>query len=195
MTAGESSARMIEFEQALLYAARCHRGQVRKGTEIPYIAHPLAVAGLVLEYGGSSTEAIAGLLHDVVEDCGGAPRQAEIALRFGPDVAAIVSECTDTDQTPKPPWRQRKEQYIAHLDTASRSALLVSACDKLHNARSIVSDLRALGATTWTKFNGGREGTLWYYQTLVQAFSGRGLTPRLLAALSESVDEMQRLSP
>src|SRR5579863_7272924 len=128
------------FERALLFATRKHAGQHRKGTAVPYIAHLLSEAGLVLEAGGDENLAIAALLHDVVEDCGGAPMLREIRRRFGKRVAHVVDGCTDTDVTPKPPWRKRKEDYLKHLRTANYDTRLVSAADKLHNARSVITD-------------------------------------------------------
>ena len=158
------------FEQALIYACVVHSGQDRKGTDVPYISHLLFVAGLALENGANEDEAIAALLHDAVEDAGGKARARDIRCRFGDAVADIVEGCTDADEVPKPPWRERKEAYIAHLSEASPSVLLVSCCDKVHNARSIVTDLSEIGEQLWERFNGGREGTLWYYQALAIAF-------------------------
>jgi (p)ppGpp synthase/HD superfamily hydrolase len=173
------------FEKALLYATRIHGGQMRKKTRIPYIAHILGVTAIALEYGAKETEAIAALLHDAVEDCGGAKRLRDIDRRFGKRVAKIVDGCTDTDQTPKPPWRERKEAYIAHLKRASASTRLVSAADKLHNARAILRDLRKEGDKLWSRFNGGKEGSLWYYRLLVTAFREDDE--------SELVDELDRV--
>jgi (p)ppGpp synthase/HD superfamily hydrolase len=181
------------FEEALIYAARMHRAQVRKGSRTPYVAHLLGVAGLVLEAGGSEDEAIAALLHDAVEDQGGSPTREEIRRRFGEEVAAIVDGCTDAEVVPKPPWRARKERYIAHVAGASRSVLLVSSADKLHNARAILADYRALGETLWGRFNGGRDGTLWYYRALVTAFRSAGGTP-FLADLERTVAELESLA-
>ena len=182
------------FENAFQYAAIAHAGQVRKGTPIPYLSHLMAVASLVLEHGGDEDEAIAALLHDTVEDAGGQTRLADVRSRFGDRVAAIVEGCTDTDVTPKPPWRQRKEAYIAHLRHASASTLLVSCCDKLHNARSIVSDLHVHGAATWNKFNGGRDGTLWYYATLLAEYQSSSVPRPLVEELSRTVAAMRDLS-
>ncbi|MCX7168598.1 MAG: HD domain-containing protein [Rhodocyclales bacterium] len=130
------------FSEALTLAHHLHGGQVRKGTAVPYVAHVLAVAGIALEHGADEDEAIAALLHDAVEDCGGAPVLADIRHRFGDRVADIVSACSDTDVTPKPPWQARKEAYLAHLKDAPASVRLVSAADKLHNARTILADYR-----------------------------------------------------
>ncbi|MBC7929191.1 MAG: HD domain-containing protein [Rubrivivax sp.] len=181
------------FEEALVYAARLHAGQLRKGTAIPYVSHLLAVAGLVLENGGAEDEAIAALLHDAVEDQGGAATREEIRLRFGEQVAAIVDGCTDAETVPKPPWRERKERYVAHIADASDSVRLVSASDKLHNARSILSDLRSCGGAVWDRFKGGREGTLWYYRSLVEAFRAHGSSP-LVEELTRTVAEIERLA-
>lgn len=125
------------FERALVYAARAHRGQLRKGSQVPYISHLLAVSALVIEDGGDEDEAIAALLHDVVEDQGGASRLADVKREFGGRIAAIVSACSDTDETPKPPWRERKERYLEHLETADSSVVGVSLADKVHNAQSL----------------------------------------------------------
>lgn len=182
-----------KFEEALVYATRVHGGQLRKKTKIPYIGHLLGVTAIALEYGATESEAIAALLHDAVEDGGGAARQQEINERFGADVGAIVAGCTDTDQTPKPPWRERKEKYIAHLATASASTRLVSASDKLHNAQAIVHNLREDGADVWERFKGGKEGTLWYYRALVQAFQAHGESP-LVSELARVVDKMEELA-
>ncbi len=165
------------FEEALLYATRLHRDQTRKGTEVPYVTHLLAVAAIVGENGGTEDEVVAALLHDAPEDRGGKERLEEIRARFGDEVAEIVDGCTDTYEDPKPEWRPRKEAYIAHVAEASPSVRLVSAADKLHNARSILADLRALGDELWDRFTGGKEGTLWYYRALVEAYAGAGSNP------------------
>ncbi|WP_426960300.1 HD domain-containing protein [Muricoccus radiodurans] len=171
--------------EASSYAIAAHAGQVRKGTTIPYAAHLLAVCALVLEHGGDSEQAAAALLHDVVEDCGAGHRQA-IAERFGPRVAMIVEACTDADVLPKPPWRARKEAYLAHLAEAPSDALLVSLADKVHNARAIVGDLRAEGMSVFDRFRGGVDGTVWYYTALAEAFS-RLLPGRLSETLASEV--------
>lgn len=158
------------FVRAFLFAAEKHKGQPRKTTSIPYIAHLIGVASLVLEAGGDEDLAIAALLHDVVEDCGGAPMLKEVRRRFGPRVAKVVDGCTDADTYPKPPWRERKEKYIEHLKDAEADTRLVSAADKLNNVRSILSDYRQIGEFVWERFNGGRDGTLWYYRALREEF-------------------------
>jgi len=179
------------FEEALPFAARLHRDQVRKGTGIPYVSHLLGVAGIVLEHGGTEDEAIAALLHDAVEDQGGAPTLETIRQRFGDAVAAIVAGCTDTDETPKPPWRKRKDEYVAHLASASPSVRLVSAADKLHNARTILADHRRHGDAVWSRFSGGKDGTLWYYRALVEAFRSHGATP-LVEELDRVVSDLEQ---
>jgi (p)ppGpp synthase/HD superfamily hydrolase len=180
--------------EALSYAAQLHREQMRKGTNTPYVTHLLAVAGIVGDYGGDEEQIIAALLHDGPEDHGGQPILDHIRANFGDRVADIVEACTDTLQTDnKPPWRARKEAYIAHLKTISPDARLVSCADKLHNARSIVRDLRQMGpAATWGRFRGGREGTLWYYRSLAEEFRQRG--PEALALeLNRAVSVMESL--
>ena len=185
------------FEDALVYAARLHAKQIRKGTTIPYVSHLLSVASIVLEHGGNEIEAIAALLHDAIEDQGGTETREEIRRRFGDAVVSIVDGCTDAEVIPKPPWKERKEQYIARLSHASPSILLVSAADKLHNARAILGDYRALGENLWDRFNGGKEGTLWYYKSLVDAFkqaaAGTALAP-LIEELERVVGEIEKLS-
>ena len=183
------------FNQAFAYAAELHAEQPRKGTTIPYISHPLAVAAIVLEHGGDEDEAIAALLHDAIEDAGGDRVRQGIRARFGEVVAEIVEGCTDTDVTPKPPWRERKEAYIEHAKDASRSVLLVSASDKLHNGRAILLDYRSLGESLWGRFKGGKEGTLWYYRSLVTVFRNHPLANRpLVDELDRVVTEIERLA-
>ncbi len=181
------------FVEALLFATRLHAAQRRKGTTVPYIAHLLAVTSIVLENGGNEDEAIAALLHDSIEDQGGATTREEIRRRFGNDVVAIVDGCTDADVIPKPPWRARKEAYISHLRQAPPSVRLVSLADKLHNARSLLADYRQLGDALWRRFNGGKAGTLWYYRSVVDALSEAGASP-LLEELERVVAELEFLA-
>jgi (p)ppGpp synthase/HD superfamily hydrolase len=186
------------FEEALVLAVRLHAGQTRKGTDTPYISHLLAVAGIVLEHGASEDEAIAALLHDAAEDQGGRATLEKIRDRFGETVAEIVAGCTDSWTIPRPPWRMRKKAYIAHLRGASASVRLVSAADKLHNARTILADYRALGESLWSRFNGGRKGTLWYYRALVDVLRDTGPPPIVEASIIEELDrvvsELERLA-
>lgn len=181
------------FDEALAFARHLHDDQQRKGSDIPYFAHLLSVTALVLENGGGEDEAIAAVLHDAVEDQGGAATLAVIRERFGATVAAIVEGCSDTDLDPKPPWRKRKEDYIAGVRHASPSVRLVSACDKLHNARSILHDYRVLGDRLWDRFAGGRDGTVWYYRSLVEAYQSSGNSP-LIDELDLVVSEIERLT-
>lgn len=181
------------FTEALTYATQLHAKQIRKGSGVPYIAHLLGVASIALEYGANEDEAIAALLHDAIEDQGGAATREEIRRRFGDNVTAIVDGCTDSDTIPKPPWRQRKEAYIAHICTASPSVLLVSGADKLYNAQSIRKDYRVLGESLWERFKGGKEGTLWYYRTLVDTFHKTGSIP-MIEELERVVAEIEVLA-
>jgi (p)ppGpp synthase/HD superfamily hydrolase len=158
------------FDRALQLAHDLHRCQPRKKSDVPYIAHLLAVTAIVLENGGDEDTAIAALLHDAVEDQGGQPTLDAICREFGERVARIVHECTDADGEPKPPWRFRKQQYLQALPHKSTEALLVSFGDKIHNCRSIVRDLHRDGQAVWTRFEGRRDGTLWYYQELLEKF-------------------------
>jgi GTP pyrophosphokinase len=181
------------FEEALAYAARLHACQVRKGTRIPYVAHLLSVSALVLEDGGDEDQAIAALLHDAVEDQGGRPQLQQIRRRFGERVAAIVEGCTDADEIPKPPWRARKEAYLAHLRTADPAVRRVSVADKLHNARAILADYRLVGDALWERFSGGRYGVLWYYRALADIHLDVTAGP-LADELGRVVAEMERLA-
>jgi (p)ppGpp synthase/HD superfamily hydrolase len=173
-------------------AAVLHAGQRRKIGGEPYLAHLLAVAALVLEGGGDEDEAIAGLLHDAVEDQGGMPTLEAIRRRFGDRVAEIVWGCSDAAGAPKPPWRRRKEAYVAHLAGATSSVRLVAAADKLHNARSILRDYRRLGPSLWSHFHGGRDGTLWYYRAVVETLKSAGMTP-LVEELDRAVANLERV--
>src|SRR5262249_18213622 len=181
------------LSDAFAFAAAKHARQKRKGTEIPYVEHLMGVASTALRFGADWDETIAALLHDAPEDQGGRPVLDEIRSRFGPRVAEIVEGCTDTFDEPKPAWRPRKERYIAHLADVSPSVLRVSAADKLHNARAILEDYRAQGEALWPRFNGGREGTLWYYRALVEAFRKRGASP-IVEELDRVVTELERLA-
>ncbi len=181
------------FEDALVLAHQLHAKQTRKGTSIPYVGHLLAVTSLVIENGGTEDEAIAALLHDAIEDAGGDRIRRLIRERYGENVLAIVEGCTDTDQTPKPPWRKRKEDYIAHVRHAPPSIRLVSMADKLHNARSILQDYRVIGEDVWKRFTGGKDGSLWYYRALVEVFRASGSSP-LLDELDRVVSELERLA-
>lgn len=163
------------FGEAVSYATAAHAGQRRKGTAIPYIYHPVAVSALVMENGGTEDQAIAALLHDVIEHCG--PHHAPIiAERFGASVLTIVKDLTDeaSDMAgQKPPWRERKLAYLAHLATASESSVLVSAADKLHNALAIKADFDELGESVFDRFSKPRADTFWYYCSLIKVIAGR----------------------
>jgi len=178
------------FRRAFLFAADLHSGQTRKASTTPYIAHLMGVASLVLEFGGTEDLAIAALLHDVVEDCGGLPMLKEVRRRFGPRVAKIVDGCTDSYTEPKLPWRERKETYIRHLRKADAETRFVSAADKLNNVRSILSDYREVGESIWARFSGGREGTLWYYRSLLKEFL-RHKSSRLIGELALAIRELE----
>ncbi|HZY57851.1 MAG TPA: HD domain-containing protein [Rubrobacteraceae bacterium] len=182
-----------KFEKALLYAARLHSDQTRKGTDTPYVAHLLAVTAIVGENGGTEAEMVAALLHDAPEDQGGEERLEDIRARFGEAVAEIVDGCVDTYEEPKPPWRPRKEAYVERMKTAPASVQLVSAADKLHNARSILADLRAVGDDLWDRFTGGKSGTLWYYRALVEAYTAERARP-VVEDLDRVVSEIEDLT-
>jgi (p)ppGpp synthase/HD superfamily hydrolase len=186
------------FDRALLYATHIHGGQVRKGTSVPYIAHLLAVAATVLEYGGSEDVAIAALLHDAVEDQGGEPRLADIRNRFGDRVADIVRACSDSVVNAsagerKEDWHLRKTRYVEHLRAADPDMLLVSLADKVHNALSILRDLRKpeVGEAVWGRFKASKQDTLWHYRELAQAFM-KHRPGQLADELGEIVDAIEK---
>lgn len=191
------------FSEAVDYARVAHAAQVRKGSSVSYIYHLLGVASLVIEFNGSEDQAIAGLLHDTLEDCGAA-HEAIIRAQFGDAVADIVKDCTDgsaeskashTDPADKRRnWMERKHAYIAHLKTATEQTLLVSACDKLHNARAIVRDLEnpAIGSKVFDRFTGRRDGTLGYYQSLADIFTARNVP--VARVLDNAVARMHALA-
>ena len=181
------------FHDAVGLALLLHQKQLRKGTDTPYAGHLLAVTALVIEHGGSEDQAIAAMLHDAVEDQGGEPTLALIRKSFGEEVAGIVAALTDTDVTPKPPWRARKEAYIAHVAEIPPAAVLVALADKVHNAQAIVRDVREHGDEVWERFNaGGREEVVWYYRELARALRRR-TDGALMDELEEAVREMEEL--
>lgn len=190
-----SSSRFVD---AVDFAIHAHEGDVRKGTSIPYVSHLLQVAGLVLEFGGDEDEAIGGLLHDTAEDAGGEAMLTQIRSQFGEKVESIVRENSDSitdSKDAKAPWRERKEHYLAGIAKKSPSALLVSVCDKIHNARSLATDNRHLGPAHWDRFNATREDSLWYYRSLVEAFERRrDADSRLGPAIEVLRLEVERLS-
>lgn len=169
---------------------------MRKGSDLPYVGHLLGVASIVLEEGGDEDQAIAALLHDAVEDQGGLPLLEDVRKRFGDRVASIVEGCTDAVTNPKPPWRERKEQYLSHLVTAPRDVLLVSIADKLFNARAILTDHYRVGEAVWERFRAGRDSQLWYYRSLADTFLQLGdEVPVLLAReLDRVVTEIEHVA-
>lgn len=175
--------------QAMELMYQLHKDQVRKGAGVPYITHLLAVAALVGEYGGDEDQFIAALLHDAVEDAGGQPVLEEIRRLFGERVARMVWACSDTDVMPKPPWRARKEAFIAAVAEAPEEVRLIIAADKLHNVRSLVLDLRRMGCGVWSRFSGGEEGSLWAYGALLGALS-EGWEHPILLELREAMEQL-----
>lgn len=186
------------FDRAVQYANRIHADQTRKGTDVPYMTHLLGVASLVLENGAQSEEEVIGaLLHDAAEDQGGRPRLEDIREQFGEQVAHIVDACTDSYESPKPPWRERKEAYVTHVRErvelgGDEPALRVSLADKLHNTRAILADVRESGDAVFERFNRKKDGTIWYYAVLVDAF--RGFPNRMVGELEREVTELRRLA-
>lgn len=182
------------FDDALVYAAHVHAAQVRKGTRTPYVSHLLGTASIALEHGASEDVAIGALLHDAAEDQGGRARLEDVRGRFGDHVAMIVDACTDSYDDPKPAWRRRKEAYVAGIAGKHADARLVSASDKLHNARAILCDYRQLGDELWVRFTADKEGILWYYESLVSAFHSAGDRTALVDELAATVRELQSLA-
>lgn len=178
------------FVAAVELARDLHADQARKGTTIPYLSHLLAVSSLVIEYGGDEDQAIAGLLHDAIEDAGGVETEALISARFGERVAGIVRACSDTDVVPKPPWLARKRAYIDHLDDAPADVLVVSLADKVHNARSLASDLSVHGPAMWDRFNANAAHSHWYYSALYATFDRRLPEHPLVSELAASIDRI-----
>ena len=179
------------FDDAFRFAHELHAGQTRKGTTAPYVGHLMGVASIVLDDGGSEDEAIGALLHDAVEDQGGRQRLDEIRERFGDTVARIVEDCTDSWETPKKPWAERKRQYVDHARHLGASSLRVSAADKVHNAYAILRDLRNSGEAVWGRFNAAPDDILSYYESLVRAYREAG-GGRLVDELDRIVRGIQR---
>jgi GTP pyrophosphokinase len=185
------------FQEALRYAVDLHAQDVRKGSGVPYVAHLLSVCGLVLSSGGSESEAIAALLHDSLEDHPAEVTKQDLESRFGSEVAAIVVACTDTGEGyqggEKPPWRERKDRYLAHLEHATPEALRVSLADKVDNIRAIVADYRMVGEDLWSRFKAGREGQVWYFRSLLRTFESVRANNFLLAELRAGVRALEEL--
>jgi (p)ppGpp synthase/HD superfamily hydrolase len=184
----------IQYYRAFEYANQWHRDQARKSTTLPYILHPMGVASLVLEAGGDEEQAIAALLHDVPEDCGGEIRLTEILEMFGPRVEAMVRGCSDSlvaEKADKAPWRERKQAHIDHVATADMDTLIVTAADKTHNGRAIATDLQTIGEQVWDRFNASRDDIIWYYSTFYSALEERGVTKALLNPLLTAIEIMK----
>jgi (p)ppGpp synthase/HD superfamily hydrolase len=181
------------FDEAMVLASTLHRSQARKASGVPYVAHLLGVASLVLEEGGSEDMAIAALLHDAAEDQGGEEILSGIATAFGAPVARWVRQASDTFVIPKPAWEARKQHHLAMIPMADREARLIMLADKVHNARSILADHARVGPEVWDRFSAPRERTMWYYETLLEVFE-RGLAPVLYDTLHECVSKMKELN-
>jgi (p)ppGpp synthase/HD superfamily hydrolase len=181
------------FDEALVLASTLHRAQARKASGVPYVAHLLGVAALVLEEGGSEDMAIAALLHDAAEDQGGEATLTSIEAAFGAQVARWVRQASDSFDFPKPPWETRKRLHMAEIPNADREARLIMLADKLYNARSIVADYKRVGPEVWERFNAPREQLIWYYETLLSVFE-RTLSPVLYDGLHDCVRKMKELN-
>ena len=194
MQSGRKGPRLsTKFDKALRYAARLHRGKLRKKTKIPDIGHVLGVTAIALEYGANETEAIGALLHDAVEDAGGRKRLRDIERKFGRAVARIVDGCTDSYAERKPPWLERKKTYVAHLPAASDSTKLISASDKLQNVRSLLRNYREEGEKLWRRYRSGKQGALWYYRALVDGLDSKRIAP-LVQELDRAVTQLECLT-
>ena len=184
------------FEDALNFVTKLHKEQNRKGTSIPYISHLLAVASIVIEHSNSEDEVIGALLHDAVEDHPHEGKTKEdIKTLFGDKILSLVLECSDSEVIPKPPWEKRKEKYIDHVKSISSSAQLISLADKLHNSRTILRDYKEVGEKLWVRFTGKKDGTLWYYRTLVNTYKDINNLPNsLVSEIDEIVTSLEDLS-
>lgn len=188
----------VRFDEALAFASELHRDQLRKIGRVPYLSHLLRVAGLALDFGASEDVAIAALLHDAVEDCGGMETEAIIRERFGDRVADVVLETSDSttaDANRKAPWRERKEAYLAHLRTGSEAAALVSGCDKLDNITSLTRAMEIAGnEATLSRFKGGSADLIWYYESVAEVLKERGVlvAGELSAAIERWKENLQR---
>ena len=180
-----------KFRKALSYAFDLHADQIKKASGVPYVGHLLSVAGTVLEHAGTETQAIAALLHDAAEDQGGRKTLNKIERKFGREVADIVEDCTDSWETPKPPWLNRKSAYIEHARHLSPPSLRVSAADKVHNSYAILRDLRNQGEKVWERFSAKPDDMISYYESLVRAFREAG-GGRLVDELERIVRGIQR---
>ena len=183
------------FREALSFAAEAHDGQGRKNTPVPFIAHLMTVSAIVLEFGGTEDQAIAALLHDAIEDQGGDEMRRKIRARFGDHITRLVDDMTDSEVVPKPPWRERKEAYIAHIADSHPDSVLVSMADKLHNSQSIVHELNRYGPEVFERFNAGPQETVWYYRSLLREFDKLGMNGNigeLLYELRLSVEELEQ---
>jgi (p)ppGpp synthase/HD superfamily hydrolase len=193
---------------AIEFAGHLHRLQIRKMTQTPYVSHLLSVTALVLENGGDEDMAIAAMLHDALEDQAAAYTQKtvlgadvwagpeklrqDISFMFGARVLSIVEELTETDEDPKPPWRERKEKYLAHLEVASPEAILIAGSDKLHNARTTLTDKRQHGNKVWEKFNSDRDSQIWWYYAVLGALRNRNCPAALTDELEEVLSDLFR---
>jgi GTP pyrophosphokinase len=187
------TALTTRYDAALLLASELHRAQRRKGSGAPYLSHLLCVSALVLEYGGDEDEAIAALLHDAVEDQGGAPTLERIAAEFGPRVAAIVAGCTEEQYQERGlRWRERKDNFIASLADADPSVRLIVAADKLHNASSYLRDYALQGPAVWTRFKDGHAGVSWFLRAVADALAAAGGMP-ILRELDEAISRIEAL--
>ncbi len=184
------SNRMTE---AFEFARLLHGEQLRKGTKTAYLSHLMAVSSLVLESGGSEEEAVAALLHDTVEDCGGLPVLEKIREQFGESIANIVKDCSEPLSIPKPPWKERKNAYIAQIADADDSVKRVACADKLHNLRSILTDYQQVGDRVWDRFHADKEGTLWFYQSMVKTLRTFGQGVAIFVELEKRVGDLQRI--
>ncbi len=181
-------------------ALRWHAEQHRKGSEIPYASHLLQVAGLVLEFGGDVDQAVAGMLHDALEDAptpaARAKRERKIEAEFGDEVLAIVLDCTDTgpeeSAETKLPWRERKERFLERLPRAHAKSPLVVACDKRHNLGALVGDVRIEGLAYMDRFNAPPDDQIWYFERLIGTVQ-QALPKRLAAEMKALLRELRQL--
>ena len=182
------------LDDALAFVAERFRFKARKATRVPYLSHLLAVTAMVMEHGGTADQMVAAALHDYLEDVVGAS-VTEIEERFGPNVARLVDALSDSKDAsrPKAPWRIRKTTHLSQLRTAGTDVKLIAACDKLHNARSVIVDQKRVGDEAFTRFSAPKDDTLWFYRESLGALR-EGYDHEVLEELAAAIDEMHRLA-
>jgi GTP pyrophosphokinase len=189
---GNDHAYSQQFDEAVALAMDAFRLKRRKSTAVPYITHLFAVCAKVGEHGGTETQMIAAVLHDFLEDVEWGTREL-LEQRFGPEVTAMVVAMSDTEVIPKPPWKERKDRYLATVAGKDPAVKLITAADKLHNCSTIITDHTTMGDAIFERFSGKKTGTLWYYRSVVIQL-GTGWQHPILDHLTATVVKLHRVS-